>query len=176
MRYRLHRVDPRVLLAVGVVLTGGGLWLAYGVGKPILDNAQASSQWPGVVGTIQSSRVAESRSSKGRRNYSADVRYLYAVGDRSYTGNTVWFGDNYKSSNASQAHATVERFRPGAKVPVFYDPARPDVAVLDPGVSHSSYAVFAIGWVVAGIGCVICTVLLVKRFACRNPLPEQLVP
>jgi hypothetical protein len=173
MRIHLRDIPPTLLLLIGTLLICAGGWVTYQIGKPILDNAQASAHWPSVRGTIQTSRVAESRGSKGRRNYTAEVQYIYTVGDRSYSGNTVWFGDTFKSSSSSQARETVQQFRPGSKVPVYHDPERPAVAVLQPGVFRSSYVLYSLGWAVTGLGCIFNVVSMFNRRALRTqPLEE----
>jgi len=171
MRTSIRKVHPTVLLVIGSILFSAGVWLAYWVGKPILEKAQASSHWPGTTGTIQTSRVVESRGSKGRRRYSAEVKYVYTVGDRSYSGDTLWFGDGCKSSSPCQPRATVQRYRPGSRVTVYYDFDHPEVAVLQPGVNRSSYGLYSMGWLFMGLGCALNVMALVKRSIGREQVP-----
>jgi Protein of unknown function (DUF3592) len=123
--------------------------------------------WPIAEGQIESSAVARRTDDEDKTMYSAHIRYSYAVGDRRYEADTVWFGGDYSSTSFGAHNATVQRYPVGAKVTVHYDPARPEVAVLEPGVFFSSYAVFAFGVGLLGIGALV-VLNLVRRLALQR--------
>jgi hypothetical protein len=141
-----------VALGLGVVFTIVGYFVAFHFGKPILDNAKASTQWPKVDGVIASSEVAKSKDSDGDTMYSAEVVYKYEVEGRKLESDNVFFGGDYSSSSRSDASGTVNRYPTGKEVEVYYDPDDPSKAVLEPGAKWMSYMVYGIGMVFFVVG------------------------
>jgi hypothetical protein len=152
-----------VLIVLGVVFLGVGIGISTW-GSSVLKNAKASSSWPIVEGKVVASDVERERSTSGtggeRRTsttYKANVFYEYSVDGTKYSSDKVSFGE-YSSSNQRHARQIVNRYRKGKIVQVYYNPGKPDVAVLEPGVSWSSYmplgmgVVFAIAGTAAFIG------------------------
>jgi hypothetical protein len=126
-----------VFLAVGAGLSWWG-WT-------ILQNARASVDWPSVEGQIIRSQVEHSTDAEGGDSYSPEVTFVYvAADDRSHEGGTIKFGENSYGSER-KAQEILSRYPLGQTVTVFYDPANPDKAVLEPGVSNGSYIVLGIG-------------------------------
>jgi len=66
------------------------------------------------------------------------------TGDRQYSADMVSFGQ-YGSSSRSHAEEIVNRYPTGRTVAVYYDPSDPGTAVLEPGVTWSSYMILGIG-------------------------------
>ena len=150
-----------IFLAVGIGLS---LW-----GLSVLSNAKASTAWPTVQGTVTSSEV--NRESKTRRTngrsrrsttYSAEVSYTYQVEGAEYSANRVSFGE-YSSSNASHAQSIVSRFPAGKEVPVHYNPEDPSTAVLEAGVSWSSYIPLGLGAIFSIVGLIVVAALFFGR-------------
>ncbi len=138
-------------LFFGVIFSAVGFGVAFYVGKPILNNANASSDWPSVSGVITTSRVTTSRSD-GSTMYSADVVYDYTVEGQKYTGDNVFFGGNYSTSSSSGINKIVNRYPKGKTVKVFYDPNEVGNSVLEPGTTWSSYMVYGVGLLFLVIG------------------------
>ena len=82
------------------------------------------------------------------------MRYRYRVGDRTYVGARISFGD-HDSGDADAVSGTVDAFPVGATVAVAYDPHDPARSVLRPGDVGSNPAVMAFGSVLAGGGGVV---------------------
>ncbi|MBE2222281.1 MAG: DUF3592 domain-containing protein [Anaerolineae bacterium] len=123
------------------LLVGAGLsWWGW----TILQNARASADWPSVEGRVTSSLVDYSTDSDGGDSYSPKVTYVYVANDLSYESRTIKFGENSYGSER-KAQEITSRYPEGQAVTVFYDPANPDKAVLEPGVSSGSYIVLGIG-------------------------------
>ena len=120
------------------------------------------SCWPTTSGVIESSEVVRSRDRDGDTLFGADVVYSYTVGDREYESGRIGFGKDFKSSNSSRAYETINRYPEGKEVTVSYDPNRPEVAVLEPGVSFGSYAPYIVGWIFLIVGCLILVSPLLK--------------
>jgi len=158
-----NRLGSLGLIGVGVLITVVGYCLGHYLGRPILDHAKASNEWPFTPGKVLSSSVkhSTSRDHKTHRNkhsYSHHVEYEYSVpntkdmGKTKYTGQVVWFGDDYSSSSRSTHEAVVKRYPVGVVVAVFYDPDDPSLAVLEPGAKLSSYVLYGIGWAFTLVG------------------------
>ena len=93
-----------------VVITGGiGLVFAFvaailiGIGWINHRRAQASQQWPMVLGRVTEARVAASPGSEGGETYEPFVRYAYDVGGRTYTNARLAFGGVTNDSNPAAA-------------------------------------------------------------------------
>ncbi len=132
------------------LLVGFGLMIW---GAQILKNASASSDWSATQGEIISAFVRESQDEDGV-TYHADVNYSYAVDDRRYQADTVNFGQ-YGSSSKARAEEIISRYPVGERVNVYYDPETPETAVLEPGVTWSSYLVLGMGFLFALIPSII---------------------
>ncbi len=137
-----------------------GAGLSYW-GWTILQDARASANWPSVQGQITQSVIEESRDEDGT-SYGAEIRYEYVVNDQQYTGDVVNFGEY--SGNYSHAEEIVNRYTVGQSVPVYYDPAEVTTAVLEPGVSTSSYFVLAMGLCFASVSFIFGPIMLFSRF------------
>jgi hypothetical protein len=163
MGYQRHRqAGPLGGLIAGCLLLVVGYAVAFMWGKPIVDKAKASERWPSVEGRITTSRIKQNRNSDGKVMYSADVSYDYEVDSQKRMGDSVWFGGDFSSSSSGSARQTVAKYPVGAQVRVHYDPANPEVSVLEPGAFWSSYLVYGIGLLLLGIG-----VLLVASLAMK---------
>lgn len=110
-----------------MTLTLCSMWLV------VLRQAQ-STRFPSVVGTMLQSEVETNSSSRGT-SFNVRVKYRYDV-----TG-VRYMGTNYRFLNTSfhkrDADAIVKSCPPGQRVDVYYDPARPEEAVLQPGIDGS---------------------------------------
>lgn len=120
-----------------------GIGLAYW-GWGVLQNARASAGWPAVSGQITSSSVSHSTDSEGADSYTPSVGYRYVVNDQQYTGSRIKFGET-SYNKESEADAVVARYPAGTTVPIYYNPADPATAVLEPGVTSGSYVFLAVG-------------------------------
>ncbi|MCA9270730.1 MAG: DUF3592 domain-containing protein, partial [Planctomycetales bacterium] len=138
-------------LILGALFAVIGYFVAFTFGKPILDNANASRDWPSAPGVITRSEVATARSN-GKTMYSFDVVYRYSVDGREFTSSNVFFGGNGSSSHSTGAHKVAARYPRGGKVDVYYDPSEPANAVLEPGAHWQSYAVFGAGLIFLVVG------------------------
>ncbi|MEO0054728.1 MAG: hypothetical protein RLZZ50_675 [Verrucomicrobiota bacterium] len=98
-------------------------------------DARASLDWPSVPGVIVNRNLT---SMKGRKDL--DVDYTYVVDGVAHKGRRVAF-----AANAADYPAWAKRFAPKTSVPVYYDPARPSMAVLVPGGDSVARGVFWAG-------------------------------
>ena len=90
--------------------------------------AGATQKWFSVPGRIMDSRLVESRDTEEGRTWNASVTYVYQVGGAQFQGNRVAVGGGKGS-----AKQIVQRYPAGAVVQVFYDPQKPNAAVIERG-------------------------------------------
>ena len=143
-----------VFFAAGI---GISIW-----GWSVLQNARVSETWPTTDGEILTSNVRIDNDDDGT-SYFGDVTFRYVVDDVVYTSDSVSFGQ-YGSSNRGHAEEIVARYPTGNGVTVHYDPADPETAVLEPGVTWSSYFILAMGAVFTCIPLIVLPLMLRSRF------------
>jgi hypothetical protein len=107
-----------------------------------INEARQSLQWPKAPGRIVRSEVDVSvhrerrgdldRRKKETRSYSAEIEYEYAVNGKALTGSRIAVITEQFGSKA-WAEATSQKFPVGAEVTVSYNPAKPELCVLEPG-------------------------------------------
>ena len=152
-----------ILLILGTVFSIAGGVASFGFGKPLLDKAKASTEWPTTDGEIIESDVQTNRSNDGETTYKAIVIYEYSLDGADLKSDRVWFGDGYATNDWSAMQAVVREYPVGKKVTVYYAPDAPDEAVLQPGAFFSSYLLFGIGLTFAVIGSLMLAGVLVYR-------------
>ena len=119
-------------LIIGIAF---GLLGGYGVVKSL-----SAQRWETVEG-----KIVESRASRGSRSRSEpQIVYEYQVAGRLYKSEKIAF--LFVTSSESDVFETVSKYPPDAKVTVYYNPADPAQAVLEPDVS-----IFSVLILIAGI-------------------------
>jgi hypothetical protein len=126
-----------------VFVVGGGAMLTAGLVR--YKNALDSRSWPVASGSIvyaeEHSSTSAVKDSDGEvtsaTSYGAPLAYRYEVNGKIYFSNIRTFG---ALAGASQdwAQSILQRYPSGARVPVFYHPADPNTAVLEPGSSSEA--------------------------------------
>lgn len=101
--------------------------------------ALESRSWPSAPGTVTLSRLDEQRDGE-ETLYRAKISYRFTVDGRELIGNRAYFGDSAQTTWSLFSRNLVARYLPGATVTVYYDPAAPDEAVLEPGISGALVA------------------------------------
>lgn len=97
--------------------------------------AETAAAWPTATGMVESSAVSEreEQDSEGDSEtaYYPEVAYAWTVNGQRYTGRRIQFGETPRFARQTAAQTVCDRYRPGASVPVRYDPANPAEAVLE---------------------------------------------
>jgi len=97
--------------------------------------ATASQVWPATSGTMLISEINESvsRDENGDTStaYYPNVVYTYQVSGQTYTCKQVAFGGAVGRSNPAQVQPFVAKYPVGAVVTVYYNPNKPEEAVLE---------------------------------------------
>lgn len=111
---------------------------SYQLGKQSLD-------WPVAKGSVIQSEIRESLRTTGSgtnkrtvTEHIPEVTYTYNVDGQSYQSSRITFG----AVNKLNAGNTVARYPKDKPIEVFYNPQKPDQAVLEPGAEPTSNLVF----------------------------------
>ena len=140
-----------LLLLPFLFMVAGGVMSFFGVRQ--LMRAQASTTWPTVTGVVTISELGKQMGNERDESttYSADISYDYVANDRSYVNGAVSF-DGVRSSDPSTARRLLKRYPVGKQVTVYYNPADPQEAVLEPGLTGGSWFLPSFGALFVGVG------------------------
>ncbi len=138
-------------LFIGVIFTTVGFCVMFFWGWPVLQKAKASTSWPSVKGVVTSSRVVQTRGDKGV-SYRPEVLFDYTVDGEKYSQGNVRYDGNWSTNVTTYANRVVNKYKVGTEVNVYYDPADPFEAVLEPGTTWLSYLPIGFGAVFFLIG------------------------
>ena len=112
--------------------------------------ARGSHNWPGVPAKIISSEVkATQREAEKKRVYttlSADIAFQYTVNGKEFTSNLTMI-DQPPKTFSTDAQTLVQKYPAGSTVLAHYNPQNPSQALLETGVSRSTYVAFVFGLV-----------------------------
>jgi hypothetical protein len=124
--------------------------------------ASASARWPTVPGIITTSGVIEEAiDDEGNSDksfirkiyrYQVDLRYAYQVGKRDFVGTTGNWGWTAVYGRRELADKAAGQYSKGQPVTVYYDPAQPGNAVLEPDNRQGSLAPLIFGAISAVVG------------------------
>lgn len=156
----MDRVFGVFLTIFGIFFSGVGLWF-FVIALKNLFLGFISKKWHPTVGTIVSSNVKvdsgrdDAKSGDivggGSYHYGVDVVYEYTAGNVQRSGSKVLFVEiNAKDLRAIQA--IVHRHPANSMTTVYYDPARPDRAVLEPGIKPGNLPTMILGGLFALLG------------------------
>lgn len=139
---------PLLFLVVGLILLA--------IGARQLYQGEQSKDWPTVQGKIAVAELGkrvdrDSDNSTVSTTYSADISYDYIVDDVAYVNGDLHFG-SVSSSDPSYARRLLQRYPVGKVVTVYYNPAQPQQAVLEPGIAGVTWILPAIGLIFAVVG------------------------
>lgn len=135
-----------VFLFAGIAVLGWGIWNSL--------EAFSSRSWPYVEGKVIQSQVAsyQSESDEGTTTmFYPYLRYNYSVEGQQFTGDKLDMGE-YSSSNPNYAEEVVVRYPVGKPVRIYYDPAHPETAVLQPGFTSGLLIPLGLGLVFTIVG------------------------
>ena len=152
---------------VAAVMIALGIAVFFYRGKPTLENALASKNWPTVSGVVKTSRV--SGPVRGRYRFSNDlyrpeITFAYEVDGHPYVSSQIAANWNWYSDRSSDVLKTTRSYPVHAVVEVAYNPAEPTYAVLETGATRATYFLYYTGPGVAILG-----LLLIANVVCRRP-------
>jgi hypothetical protein len=141
LRFSLAEMSAFTIIPFAA-LVGGGIWLLCGA-RDLIRLGLSSYRWPSTEGTITDSNDGSftidgiDRTGTGivPVEYKETVHdYVYEVAGRMYRCSTYCFGGSVERAEAA--------YLVGTKVPVYYDPRHPEIAVLRRGLRFG--AVFGV--------------------------------
>jgi hypothetical protein len=116
---------------------------------------EASRSWPVVEGVVTKSTTCQLTDFEGKLfkiYYQPQLTYDYMVNGQTYTSDRLRWDEAWFRTQAGAEQFSAD-YPPGTKVSVYYDPAKPELAVLNP---HSGQANDLIGY---SLGCLAVTIL-----------------
>jgi len=111
-----------IFVAAGVAI---GYFLSF---RPLYHVWQAQSWTPADCEVISSRLISSGDTSR------PEIRYRYSIADRQYTSDRYNFISG--STNDSSIGAAVQQYQPGMRFQCFVDPADPQQAVINRGISY----------------------------------------
>ena len=113
--------------------------------------ASQGLSWPRASGKVLVSRVIYAYTSGSTTMYTVDVQYRYSVGDAIFNSSKISDGD-FTSSDWQAMQGIAARYRPNQTVVVYYDPAKPEHAMLEPGYGSQAWIPYLIGGIFTLVG------------------------
>ena len=140
-----------IFLAVAAVV-GYMAWKRLQIDKLNTKLSAESANWLSTSGQIKASRIdihrhtmwnSDTKSHEEVIRYLPKVDYDYAVGGRQYQGSRVSF-EVLDFAFENRARKVTEKYPTGATLPVHYDPADPNLCVLDRDTKPRSVSIASI--------------------------------
>jgi hypothetical protein len=161
-----------IVLWIGL-FTFGAIFAAVGVS--VFLKARAAQSWPTAKAKIEESRVVATteRDSRDRPvvRYAPSVLYTYSVKERQFAGTRISHL-SVSSSVEGRVRAIADEYRAGTHVLVYYNPADPAEAYLDPAAGWGALVFFLFGNLAAALG----VAGFVVRLRAPRPEPEPEPP
>jgi hypothetical protein len=136
-----------VFVAIGAAI------LKYAV--KMAAKAQQSLSWPSIDGEIAHSAVLcqpnSGTTTAGGSTFKADIAYRYKVNGANYSSSKIALLD-LSASGSGRAQSIVERYPDESRVQVFYNPADPSDAILEPGSTGGIKFLYLVGGIFAAGG------------------------
>ncbi len=143
------------MLGLGLVIVGAAI-LNYGLGQ--ITQAKKSAGWPFVTGTVIKSEKEKHTTTEDTKSnkknvtyYLAMITYEYQIDGNTHTSDRVAFGGR----DRNQTVEYLNKYPAGKSVAVYYDPDRPEEAVLEKGLKKKSYTIPIVGAVFIILGLLI---------------------
>ena len=126
--------------------------LLIGIGWLGQRKAASSRSWPSVPGRVMTAEVETSAGGEGGTVYRTLITYSYMVGGQQYQSNRRAFADTVSSGNRGSAERGAAQYPPGSAVPVYYNPANPQDAVLERRAASAGF-MYGLGGAFLVFGC-----------------------
>ena len=133
--------------ALPLIFVGLGLAVAALTARTVL-HARASAKWSHTPGLITGSKISQGHST----SFSPLVQYSYTVDGQPLTGKRICFGIARTFAGYQFAQSYTKRYPAGTEVTVYYDPAAPSEAVLEPGLTKRAFIPMAFALCFASFG------------------------
>ena len=127
---QINRSSNWTIFGVLVIFSLIGLIPIYSYYKQVL-NMLDSKNWPSTNGMIVDSEMTQSQGEYGFK-FTPHIIYKYKVEKELYQNNVYSYGAKL-SGDHKDAEATLNQFKKGKRVTVYYNPKKPQIAVLQTG-------------------------------------------
>ena len=143
----------KVFKIVGGVFTLVGVMLLSGAGWTGNQQYTILKTWPTVEAEVTKSEVTTGRGSGGITMYETQLEFRYTVNKMEFTTPA---SSSYRSSSYPEMKRKTNRYAPGTRHPIRYDPNNPDDIRFDVGYSLGFFflplLLGGMGIVFAGLG------------------------
>ena len=147
----MNNIFPSLFSLVFVII--GAAILRYAMRTA--EKARQSESWPATEGEIAHSatiyQTDSTATSNGVSTFKADIAYRYKVNGANYSSSKVALLD-LASSSSGRAQSIVQRYPDKSKVQVYYNPADPSEAILEPGSVGGINFLYLVGGIFATAG------------------------
>ena len=134
------------LYIFGAILTAFGLPLTI-LGVVLWQRGLSSLAWPQTTGVVRTSILTEAiHTGEVSVPATPNVKYEYEVGRIKYSSNRIAYGYTREASEY------IEKYRVGLNVPVYYNPDKPKMSVLEPARSNTAIGLTIFGLILFSIG------------------------
>jgi hypothetical protein len=166
---RLQREDIERLLSSRLalwVLAGTAVLAALAL--PRFYREQGSAEWPSTEGVVTESylRVGYLKHMKG---WAPEVRCRYRVGSREFTGHQITFHVSEHLWAQDVAASVIARYPEGKAVTVYYEPADPGFALLEPGIKEEERLLLSMAYGFITLSVVGFLLVVRRRSVVRRP-------
>jgi hypothetical protein len=111
-------------------------------------HAQATTHWPSVPGKVLRAEIRPVEAFREKKQkvllYAADVAYRYTVDGKEHIAGTIR-PDLQSQPTTAEAERLIELYPVGKNVAVYYNPANPADAVLEPGRNPQTISLLVCG-------------------------------
>ncbi len=142
-----RRASNTIAGLFSLLIVGGmalGMTALLGIGLKNIWRGIASSRWPtteAVVTKVEmtSQTTRDNRSQRSSTTYNADLEFRYLVNRRTHTTDQVRWGQTLGSGDPAEAVVQALNYPEGRRVAVYYNPSKPEEAVVRPGLTGSAF-------------------------------------
>ena len=117
---------------VALGLGGLGIFLVF-TSRRDKQKALASVDWPTVNGEMTHTTVHVDGGQDGHFHYIPQIQYVYQVGSQVYDGDKMAFGKAVRYKTHEEAEGILAYYPVEEVVKVYYNPQKPEEAVLERG-------------------------------------------
>lgn len=104
--------------------------VSLGVSVVLYRKARQTGNWPTTQGKILSAEIVERIDDENGKSYQTKILYNYSVNDTTFTADVLWPGFSTRNYDIGFALQIRDRYPAGSAVPIFFNPEKPDEAVL----------------------------------------------
>lgn len=140
-------MDPWFTRLLCLIISSYALFLG-GLGVYLLIFARSHQSkdmvyrsWPKSKGIITLNKIKTENDEQGRTSFIPTVQFIYLADHHFYQGDRIFVGDPPRFTKRRKAENILDQFPLGCQVSVFYDPLKPQNAILEHATFATSHCV-----------------------------------